>query len=496
MLSNDSKAAADKTGRTATANQPNKETDGGRRSLIGSLGAGNHSEEKLVLYIPEKSLSNSSSPPTRSSIRRVSITDQKKDDQDYSSAGTKEGFDRFASIRRSRRYKKGPELAPTPQTTVSSSPPSTTLNSPSISQSKPEPFTSTATIRSRISTTPKNDLNKSESMRVPSKGTSSTSITAPENKILRAPARRRHDPRSMSTIEPRDVRLAMKTASSSPNESSGMVSSQNGTSVVQIRHGSQAPRNNVFSTTSNKSQLSSSPGTAERDEGFEESHSSLSETNSQSEATHLNNNQSVGNQLHSNSNHNPSSSSSKLDASNGSRGLQRRPSRTSITSLNKVNSFRDNNSNVISQNYKNSSRQSLLSSRSSLTSQTTVGTVKETSNGGTLNNKKSGSRTKISDLDSTYSTHPSAEQNHHMNSSRSNSNSSNGSASYSRSNSHNSTTDKKSNSKSGGGLTPRIFSFMKPTASSSAKDKIDNAPSTGSTTKPSKSSKITKKTFK
>ncbi|CAL8104840.1 unnamed protein product [Orchesella dallaii] len=476
MLHNENKRKIG-SDRTSKESAQTKETDG-RRSLIGSLGASESHNEKLVLYIPEKSLTNSSGKSIRR-VPSVSIADKKDSNDDYSSsnAGTKEGFDRFASIRRSRRYKKGPELTPSstpssPIITTSGSNSMTNNNgmsSPSITTTRPELFTPTAAIRSRISTSStKTEPVRSESMRSADKPSLKPDSNISSSKSLRAPVRRRHDPRSMSTIEPRDVKLAMKNNSTNGSESP-VVSSQNGTSIVQIRHGaSNGAPSRVFS--SSKTTLSSSPGTAERDEGFEESHSSLSETNSQSEANIILTKDATptGNQR---DNGSPSSDG---------RVLQRRPSRTSMTSLNipssKGNSFRESNNNVISQNYKNSSRQSLLSSRSSLTSQTTVGTVKESNNQNhsESNNKKNGSKTRLADLDSTYSTHPST---HTGLSSRSSSNGSNHSFSSKTlknengHNNNNNNSEKKSSSK--GGLTPRIFSFMKPTASSQAKDKIE-----------------------
>lgn len=485
-----------------------QETDG-RRSLIGSLGAENH-DDKLILYIPEKSLSGNSSTLGKS-IRRNSVNIAEKKDEDSVSAGTKEGFDRFASIRRSRRYKKGMDLGsptscssanPLSSATGISGNPGSGANSPTISPSKPEPFSSTASIRSRISSPMKTEPSRADSstrttLRSTGSGVpeSSTSTITP-TKPLRAPIRRRNDPRSMSTIEPRDVKLAMKHSSSSSSNESGVVSSQNGTSIVQIRHG--GPSQRTFGNHGAKSSLNSSSGTAERDEGFEESHSSLSETNSQSEAT---------NSHQQNQSNNLSTSHHAAGSAGGveGRSLQRRPSRTSMTSLNKVASFRDSNSNVIGQqHYKNSSRQSLLSSRSSLTSQTTVGTVKENHNGGAgggpsggitrsisggSNTSRSGG-SRLADLDSTYSTHPSANS-HADVSSRSSVGSNH---SFSSRNGHATTTsnllngDRKSSGKSGG-LGPRIFSFMKPTASSSAKDKLDMA-------KASAKGKPIKKTFK
>ncbi|ODN02594.1 FH2 domain-containing protein 1 [Orchesella cincta] len=468
MLNNENKR---KIGSDRTPKEPAqaKETDG-RRSLIGSLGASESHDEKLVLYIPEKSLTNSNGKSIRR-VPSVSIADKKEDDYSSSNAGTKEGFDRFASIRRSRRYKKGPELtsSSTPSSPIITGSNTMTNNSgmssPSITTTRPELLTPTAAIRSRISTSSpsKTEPIRSESMRSSEKPSLKPDSNISSSKSLRAPVRRRHDPRSMSTIEPRDVKLAMKNNATIGSESQApVVSSQNGTSIVQIRHGaSNGAPSRMFS--SSKTTLSSSPGTAERDEGFEESHSSLSETNSQSEANII-------------------LTKDATSAANGShsadsRVLQRRPSRTSMTSLNtpssKGNSFRESNNNVISQNYKNSSRQSLLSSRSSLTSQTTVGTVKESSNHlNESNNKKNGSKSRIPDhLESTYSTHPST---HTGLSSRSSSNGSNHSFSsktVKSENGHNNNNNNLEKKSSGKGV--RIFSFMKPTASSQAKDKIE-----------------------
>ncbi|XP_021954414.1 FH2 domain-containing protein 1 isoform X2 [Folsomia candida] len=451
---------------------------GGRRSLIESLGAKNHND-KLVLYIPEKSLpgpksggdyssklKRSPSVPGESSLSSSSRLSN-GNNPTVSGSGGGDGFDRNSSFRKSRRYKKESE---TPTTTLMRS----------------------ASLYSNVR--PKTAVTRSTEDYMKPRTTSSSAIND-ELKVSIRPAR--NTPKSPQPPPPPS---ASEDLRSTRVHSPSIINSTNGTSIVQIK-GPTTPRDSSssqggrptsqnYTIPGNKSYLSSSPGTAERDEGFEESHSSLSETNSQSESHNI-----------------PFSAKvierkplQRLGGSfrvNKSRPIPNHTEMSSSTSLNHAN----NNNNLSNRN-NSSSAASLQSSRSSLSSQATVKENPDASRAGALRinnatttasptNRLGGdsfttrrshspatsmslSNNSISKFPSTTTDSSKLAQknmkNNHGLSITSHNNINN--------NNNNSgtpmmtTETKKSSSK---GLAPRILSFMRPTASSTAqaKDKAD-----------------------
>jgi hypothetical protein len=418
--------------------------------LIESLGSDNHNE-KLVLYIPEKSLPASTTKGLR---RNVSISGDRPTaapsvSSPTTTSGSTEGFDRFASIRRSRRYKKEAE---TPATT------NALTRSASLY----------STVRSRNPRSETEKLNEPSKLKDLNGALNSDSSSASRT--------------TKSTSRP-ELRVLSEELRSSRINSQPVIMSSNGTSIVQIRSPGNSYTGHRDSRSSSKAVLSSSPGTAERDEGFEESHSSLSETNSQTESHNIPAAVIVK----------PSDKkSSHRILGSSSFKLQSRPSMDYdvTTSINNNNNNNNNNSN------KNSSRTSLISSKGSLTSQTTVGTVRENDP-----KKRSTSSSSSVRLPEPSKVFPQSV----VMSSPIHGLSSSGGASSELDQSNNSLIMQQMNSKnhsvsssfSGGGggdkpksngkgFTPRILSFMRPTASSTAKDKVDSVKSSkGKGSKPS-----------
>jgi len=405
------------------------------------LGSENHNE-KLVLYIPEKSLPTATS--SRGLRRNVSLSGDPRPTSSTltnssPTSNSTEGFDRFASIRRSRRYKKESET-------------------PASSSGLTRSASLYSTVRSRSRPERENDKPAEETMAKPK-------LFADDN----------HNSRSSSarTISKPELRSSSSIADdlkSSRVTSHPVIMSSGGTSIVQIRSPNSSSSFSTKDTRgASKAVLSSSPGTAERDEGFEESHSSLSETNSQTESHNIS---AVI------SSKPPDKKSQKVLST--SFRLQSRPSlEDSPFNVN-------NNNNNTSNTNKTSSRGSLISSKTSLTSQTTVGTVREND---TKQNKSkpthsSSMRTVDSKGSNSLFTSPSSAPicNNNgissLNGDHNDSNKSSNSFIMQQNNSKNhlhslpASVEKSSKSPSKG-LTPRILSFMRPTASSTAKDKAD-----------------------
>lgn len=373
----------------------------------------------MVLYIPENKTFSTRKPQEVSKLKRsVSVYGEnaKQPGSPTSKSESTEGFDRFASIRRSRRYKKDSETPATTSLTRSASLYSNVRPRTLPSLSKPED-----SFKPKAPSTARDDL-----------------------KVTIRPARTKQE----SRIE--DSRSVGRTG---PNnaQSSAIINSTNGTSIVQIRGPSRDQQGSGRSGYgSSKNYLSSSSqGTAERDEGFEESHSSLSETNSQAESHNV-----------------PFSSKVQerkpIQRLGGSFRVKAREPPT----------HHDMNNISVSNNLanKDTSRGSLQSSRSSLASQSTV---KENTNVKRSNSISLLGDSKKIQLPSltTLSNSISAEPKHHSLLTHKNMKNHGVTSFDSKSNGNLPTDSKKSNSK---GLAPRILSFMRPTASSTAKDKADN----------------------
>ena len=441
-----------------------------RRSLIGALGSKSQ-DDSLVLYIPEDSLATKVGVPS-TNTRRTSIGKADKlPDISAGSAGTKEGFDRFASIRRSRRYKRGPDVSLNTSGKDTSAP----------STPSPQPkFVSKVDLTSGPDSTPlKSSVFTSDN----------SNSTAKPSRTPLTRVRQRNDARSASLIEPHHVHLALgrnADESTSPEIS-------NDTNTIMMTSPTTAQKVNFAVPSRETSSAFTNTkifgvGNPENDEGFEESQSSLSETNSQTENSNVtahkpstNNTSRVrigstgsargdnNSTLYSNTRHTSKAPNGQLSVTQ-SQPLRRksRQENSDLTPSNNVVNSSNNNNN------KNSSRTSLLSSRSSLTSQTTVNTVREfepKSKTTAITSASNGWKKPFSTSNPISSSPLTPRSSMTMkNNSRNNNNNDvqNHDVKLSRTGTDNNSSK---------AFTPRILSFMRPTASSSAKDKID-APKT------------------
>jgi hypothetical protein len=405
--------------------------DSTRRTLIESLGNKSTEDKNLVLYIvpSEKSESAKAKTPSPEALTgeakpKVKMTTFENIDAEIS-AGTREGFNRFDSIRRSRRIKRPDSSTP----------------------ALPRKFNNTTT-----SPQPK--------------FVSKVDITAESNP---------NDQSSNFLNKPREsgrVHMSLNgTSAKSPTSTSAK-------SPFTFSIGDKV-NNKSKATTVNSSGV-----VAEHDEGFEESQSSLSETNSQSDPN--------GHSLpgfHKDGGRGINGRSPVRAASMRSPAIRRKSLQENTpiphlnTNVNNINGSGNNSNNA-------SSRTSLLSSISSLTSQTTVNTVRdantnENSNG--TNSKLKNSLRPASDqskrfMSSSFRANGHAPRNvlnNNVNNKNSrNDNHINSITTHSRPQPESTSPVEKTKSGSKG-LAPRFLSFMRPTASSSAKDKIDAAKTKG-----------------
>ncbi|CAG7729172.1 unnamed protein product, partial [Allacma fusca] len=488
---NNSKSASSPT---VSSPSPASNKDDGRRSLIGALGTVTD-DDSLILYIPENSLSVKVNPTRRLSLGKADRASSENSENLSHTGGTKEGFDRFASIRRSRRYKKGPET-----------PINTNIKKDGSAPSTPSPqpkFVSKIDISS--SDTP--DLK-------PPSDSSAGNASQRNTKVPLTRIRQRNDTRSASMIEPRHVHLALGrnpvtdvNSDEHPSHDNGTGHTTSSTTRSPINVPSSA-RDPGHQNNYNTKLLSSSPGSAEHDEGFEESQSSLSETNSQSESN--NNFVPASQKTPTNSRSRTSARTPPADVSLFSKhssskspgnqpvviqAIRKKSRQESQIGENNGLALSNNNNNLSnssSNNNKNSSRTSLLSSRSSLTSQTTVNTVREVTdlvkpktNVSPRSSDGSVNQSILSNGNSTKKPLSSQLNSSTLNSRNILSTRNIRNDSFSPSNgflNHSSLEKEKSNK----AFAPRILSFMRPTASSSAKDKVD----------PPKIKGVIKKTFK
>lgn len=430
-----------------------------RRSFIGSLGKNFKNgvdDEKLTLYIPSEH------------IKKTAIKSPEATEADF---GTKEGFDRFASIRRSRRIKK--DSIPgnnTPPSSFGKAPPGPDTPIPTrrfISRVDINDENNTHNNNnSKLTTTVNaeqqlNDVPMVNRKPVTGRGFSTTNGTNGTKQSIQRNGHG-HGLRNSNLIEARpvvDLALNNNKHTSSIRQQSNFIpipTSKTTPGAVSNNN------NNPTAATTTITPLSSSP--AENDEGFEESPNSLTENNTTTEGIVLVN---------------------KMQPPNGT-------SNGKITYNNNNNESKSNN---INNNVKNSSSvfSMPLIRRKSLVHQehtTTTPLIESSSTTMHSNNGISNSNKKNSNNNNNLVVHHNNRKNQSLNSTPrtiTNGNSTDIS--------NNSEITPKATNKNNTGKV-RILSFMRPTASSSAKDKLDALSSTKTNSNNIKTNVVNKRAFK